>query len=83
MKMKAIFFFWIVGILLIGSVFAFSIKEDWVKLNTIDVSGICSASTSTAITSICKVLEKKGIDVSTSDLVFEKNSDGVIKVYDG
>lgn len=78
--MKKIYLALIIGILLVGTVFAIkvSLKDDWNKLSTIDSKEICSISKE--IKSDCDGLSKDGLDVSGSKLTIEQNSEGVIKV---
>ena len=83
--MKKIYIFLIIGIFLIGSILAFttiSLKEDWIKLDSISSKEVCDSTKDLFIKTAC-AFKSKDIDISKSDLIFEKNSDEVIKVYGG
>ena len=84
--MEKIYIFLIAGIFLIGSIFAFttiSLKEDWIKLDSISSKEVCDSTTDLLIKISCSLLKLEPLDISKSDLIFEKNSDGVIKIYGG
>ena len=83
--MKKIYIFLIIGIFLIGSILALttiSLKEDWIKLDSISSKEVCDSTTDLLVKTAC-AFKSKDIDISKSDLIFEKNSDGVIKIYGG
>jgi hypothetical protein len=73
-------------ILLLGIVTALttiSIKEDWVKLDTISSKEVCDSAKDSLTIIECDLKKSDTKDVSDSDLKFEKNSEGIIRVSFG
>jgi hypothetical protein len=57
-----------------------SIKEDWVKLDSINSKEVCDSVKDFSTTTECDLQKSDVKDISDSDLKFEKNSEGIIRV---